>query len=102
MIGLKLAVLKGRIMLVDFEVEHPTRFVVSMLKKLASIPERSSARKLIEIRLHWVYFHWVLMTKSIVVSLSLFVERTEKNRSIVACASRCLTAIATPGLFWKG
>lgn len=99
---MKPAVLKGRIRLVVLEVEHPMRLVVSRLKKLASIPVKSSAMKVIEIKVHCVYFHWVLTTKSMEVSLSLLVGLMEKNRSIDACASNLLTATATPGLFWNG
>ena len=88
--------------MVALAVEQPTRLVVSMLKKLASIPGKSSARKLMEMRVHCVYFHCVLMTKSMEESLSLLVGLMAKKRSIDGCASKCRTAIATPGLFWKG
>lgn len=71
-------------MLVVFVVEHPAKLVVSILNELASTPDTSYAKKLIDMRVHCVYFHCVLITKSMEVSLSLLVVLIEKNRSIDA------------------
>lgn len=102
LIGANPWVLKGRITLTWLDYEHPAKLAVSMLKELASILLKSSATKLNAIKVHWVYFHCVLIKKSSAVNLSLLVYLTEKKRSLVGCASKLLIAIATPGLLWNG
>ncbi len=101
-IGVNPWVLKGRITLTWFTYEQPAKLAVSILKELASMLVRSSAMKLNSISVHSVYFHWVLIKKSTALNLSLLAYLTEKKRSLVDWASKPLTAIATPGLFWKG
>lgn len=62
--------------------EHPAKLAVSMLKEFAIRLGISSAMKVISMRTHCVYFHCVLIKKSMEESFSSFVDRTEKKISI--------------------
>lgn len=102
LIGDNPCVLNGKSTFVYFFYLHPTKLEVSMLKLLASKPATSSAKNFNYNFSHFVYFHCVLIKKSIALKSSVLIDRIEKNRSIVDNASIWITEMATPGLFLNG